>query len=432
MCSRMATNASCSRARSRVCAWTLPVATHGTPSALGERGEAAVAARGRGAWNGRCSSTRQRVAPERARAAAAASARRGRRWRAQPLRQTRPSACSLERRRASRTPRGASRRSAGALVGRPARVRVRAGEQPAEVAPAARVADEQREVPARRLGVVRGGSPSTTSTSAPWIACSAERLGRLRELHRAREPSCGRSARAPRARARAAAATSSRAARRRRGTRRRSARGARRTACEHMFADRGGGSHARVPQLRFRRAAAWGAAGRSELARSDGGRECSPTCRDPAERLRVEASATAPKECCGCRISSSQRLSAMNKRRGRRLRRVLGVPVDEQVWARSEPARHRPHAAPLRPQRVPRVPVHAGTPPRSTERAEGQRDERDVIRGPRVRLAGQPVPDRDAGAQRHRRRRDAQARAEHAGRSPRGCSRRACGRAGRR
>ena len=63
VCSRIATKASCSRARAGEWACTSPVATHGTPSrapAPPARGSAC----GRGGRTGRCSSTRKRVAPE--------------------------------------------------------------------------------------------------------------------------------------------------------------------------------------------------------------------------------------------------------------------------------------------------------------------------------------------------------------------------------
>ena len=146
VCSRIATNASCSRARSRVCAWTLPVATHGTPSRSASDARPRFSARS-WRWNGRCSSTRNASRPN------AASSRRivgssRTPLAAQPLRQTSPSACCS---RSSSVTRGAS------TIGPPSGARVCAcalREQPAEVRPARRVADEQRHVAReRRLGV---------------------------------------------------------------------------------------------------------------------------------------------------------------------------------------------------------------------------------------------------------------------------------------
>ena len=95
VCSRMATNASCSGARARACAWTLPVATRRHPEPPRERRQPAVA--------------RAVVAGERA-LQLDAQARRARRrrssrrsvgssrtpWCAQPVRQTRPSRVLLD------------------------------------------------------------------------------------------------------------------------------------------------------------------------------------------------------------------------------------------------------------------------------------------------------------------------------------------------
>ena len=77
--------------------------------------------------------------------------------------------------------RRAERRAAPGAV---ARVRVRAREQPAQVAPARGVLDQQREV---AHAVRAGARRSARSISAPWIARRPERLRRLRELHRARD-----------------------------------------------------------------------------------------------------------------------------------------------------------------------------------------------------------------------------------------------------
>ena len=90
----------------------------------------------------------------------------------------------------------AGRSLAGWRVGVDARALVRAREQPAEVAPSARVADEQREVTgARRLGPRRRGRARGRmgGGTARWAidhrhlravdGPQAQRLGRLGELH---------------------------------------------------------------------------------------------------------------------------------------------------------------------------------------------------------------------------------------------------------
>ena len=92
---RSATNASCSGARARACAWTSPVATAATPSRSASSASRRLRARS-SRWNGRCSSTRRPSRPK------AASSRRSvgsscTPWRAQPLRQTRPGGVRLER-----------------------------------------------------------------------------------------------------------------------------------------------------------------------------------------------------------------------------------------------------------------------------------------------------------------------------------------------
>ena len=146
---------------------------------------------------------------------------------AQPLRQTRPSAwsrsaasetwgCVAWRRR---TPGAGPPPAPGPPVRSsrllPARVSVRAGEEPAEVAPPALVLDEQRQVAAvveRQLGAVQ--RPQARPPCTPARAPSRRRRCR------------GRSARAPRAPARQPRPPARPAARRRRGTRRRNARAA--------------------------------------------------------------------------------------------------------------------------------------------------------------------------------------------------------------
>ena len=113
------------------------------------------------------------------------------------------------------------------LRGRPPllpRVRVRACQDPAQVGPAARVLDEQGEVP-----------PRLEIDFGPVDRPQPQRPGRDRELHRARRPSCGRSARAVRDPARARPRPARREATLRRGTRTPNGSGAPRRPYEHMF-----------------------------------------------------------------------------------------------------------------------------------------------------------------------------------------------------
>ena len=158
----------------------------------------------------------QPIATRTPRAAAAAWARRARR--AARIRSGRPD----PRRARARLQRDAR------LRGRPrplARVRVRAGEDPAEIRPAARVLDQQRQMaPVLEVDL---GAVDRAQTRA---------RGRRPRTPSSPRPCCGRSARAPRSRAPARPGRAHRAARRRRGTRRRSGSGARRTRHEHMFA----------------------------------------------------------------------------------------------------------------------------------------------------------------------------------------------------
>ena len=168
VCRRTATNASCSGARARVWACTLPVATQASSRRRASSSRRRLRARS-SRRNGRWSSTRRRSRPNASR-----SRRRvGSSWTprsAQPLRQTRPSECSstvVQRRR--RLARGRARPPL-------ARVRVRAGEDPAQVRPARGVGDQQREVaPVVEvdLGAVDRPQP--------------ERPRGDRELHRARD-----------------------------------------------------------------------------------------------------------------------------------------------------------------------------------------------------------------------------------------------------
>ena len=124
-------------------------------------------------WNGRCSSTRKRVAPERASSRRIVGSSRTP-SRAQPLRQTSPSACSLDGRRASRAARRRSarpraRRACGACARR------RAGGRGSTSPRSRRATSRVRCAAARRR---RRRSPR------PWIALSPSGR-RLRELHRA-------------------------------------------------------------------------------------------------------------------------------------------------------------------------------------------------------------------------------------------------------
>ncbi len=146
---RSATNASCSGARERACVWTLPVATHAIPSRDAIEDSPRLSVRS-WRWNGRWSSTRRRSGPK------AASSRRivgssRTPWRAQPLRQIRPCACSSTV--SSGTCGGGSCFS---RVSRCARVRIR---------------HRLRQPSASSTSSVRW-RPSSRSISAPWIARS--------------------------------------------------------------------------------------------------------------------------------------------------------------------------------------------------------------------------------------------------------------------
>ena len=107
VCSRIATNTSCRRARAAEWAWTLPVATHGTPSRARQRREPAVE-RAVVAGERPLELDPERVGPEGAeqRARIVGSSRTP--WVAQPVRQTSPSAWA--RTSASSTPGGETTR----------------------------------------------------------------------------------------------------------------------------------------------------------------------------------------------------------------------------------------------------------------------------------------------------------------------------------
>ena len=199
-------------------------------------------------WNGRCSSTRKASRPKaRSSRRMVGSSRTP--WRAQPLRQTSPSAMGLdvlEGERGSpttrevrvaepRTRRGPSRRATGrseAYTRVWAWARVSSRQR---LRPPAGVAHEQREVAAavvgrlrrpvghRHLGAVDGAQ-------APQVA------RRLRELHRARDRVVVGEGQRRVAALQRRRPPARRAARRRPGRRRRSGSGARRKACERMFA----------------------------------------------------------------------------------------------------------------------------------------------------------------------------------------------------
>ena len=212
---RRATNASCSGARARACAWTLPVATRGDPEPLAPARPAAGCARGRGAGTGAAARPAGRRARRR-RAAAAASARRARRG-------ARSRSGRRARRRAPRASPAARR--AGRLAVDPSRVCACAR---------VRIRHRLRQPSCVSTSSVRW-RPSSRSISAPWIArrpsASAACANSIEPRRR-----CGRSAPTRRSRARPRRPPARRAARRRRGTRRRSGRGARRTwtnTCSH-------------------------------------------------------------------------------------------------------------------------------------------------------------------------------------------------------
>ena len=143
--SRTATSASCSGARSRACAWTLPVATVGHPEPLRPARRAGGCGGGRSARTGAGARPAGGRGPKM-RSSSLAAAGECTPCRAQPDRQTSPSACAS---------RSASEMLGG--VGSPARPRalVRACDQPAEVAVAGPVLAQEREVARRRRASAR-------------------------------------------------------------------------------------------------------------------------------------------------------------------------------------------------------------------------------------------------------------------------------------
>ena len=176
---RRATNASCSGARVRACAWTLPVATVGTPS----RGRARPAQRLRARswrWNGRCSSTRRWSVPEGREqpaqrrlvvyAAVGAAAQAD-----EPLR------VLLERLQRDGRRRLASDRAV---------VRVGARDDPAQVAPAGGVGHEQRDVAV--ASVRRAFSPPSRRPSPPRGSPAARAAGRPARTPSTPRRRCGR------------------------------------------------------------------------------------------------------------------------------------------------------------------------------------------------------------------------------------------------
>ena len=177
VCRRTATNASCSGARARACAWTLPVATHGTPSRRGQRGQPAVA-RAVVAQEGALQLDAQALGPERLaqppqrRLVVDAGS-------AQPLRQTRPSACSSTVAAGRRADAVGGRHAGRGRVARGfvARVRVRAGEDAGKVATTAASSTEQRQVAA--VVEVELGAVDRPQARAPGAPDG--------ELHRARD-----------------------------------------------------------------------------------------------------------------------------------------------------------------------------------------------------------------------------------------------------
>ena len=129
-------------------------------------------ARGRGARSGRCSSTRKRSRPKAAsRRRASASARRGSPRSQLPAsgavagaagEADEPLVCARAASRAAARGGGGRASTASGRVSR-----VRLGQQPAEVAPAGRALDQQREVKARRLSVTVSSAPTIARTPSP-------------------------------------------------------------------------------------------------------------------------------------------------------------------------------------------------------------------------------------------------------------------------
>ena len=147
---RIATSVSWRSVRRAAWACTLPVATVATPR-CSARSRRAVLRRTSPRSYGRCSSTKKRSGPKAcASRAAAFGSCTARPLRAQPERQTRPSACSSTKRWAD----GGSERLT-ILAARLPGARVRLGQDPAQVRVALARLDEQRHVGAaveRHLG----------------------------------------------------------------------------------------------------------------------------------------------------------------------------------------------------------------------------------------------------------------------------------------
>ena len=194
--SPIATRASCRWERARACAWTLPVATVGTPSrsasSASQRLRAAVAPP-----VGSLQLDPEAVAAEGgeqppAEPLAQPPCPRARR----PRRAPRPARIPTDRRappRAARPPPASSRRFGTPRRVLP-RVRVRRCEQPAEVAVPALVLDQQREVgdsavDGPKIRIVRFSAhhsgPEADGQLGAGDRAQAEALGGVGELHRA-------------------------------------------------------------------------------------------------------------------------------------------------------------------------------------------------------------------------------------------------------
>ena len=166
VCSRMATKASWTSARSGAWAWTSPVATQGTPRRRGQVDQLAVQ-RAVVAGEGTLELDAQAVAAEGAQ---------------QPAQQAQVAHPLAGAARQADEPLGMGgdvvdrdERVAEDAAAEPvARVRVGLGQQPAEVAPPALVAHEQREVPGAR-GLRRGRRPRLGGCMRGGAAAAARR-----------------------------------------------------------------------------------------------------------------------------------------------------------------------------------------------------------------------------------------------------------------
>ncbi len=167
---RIATSASCSGPRRRLCTCTSFVATTGRPSRRASARRACTRVRSP-RWNGRCSSTHSR--PSNASASRRTVGSSSIPWRAQPVRQSSPPASSS-------TSSSAATGGVGRAVAAIARVGVRPRDELAQVLVAVPLLDQQRQVPVLAAADV-------DRQLAAGDRLQPGRCGRLREHERAAE-----------------------------------------------------------------------------------------------------------------------------------------------------------------------------------------------------------------------------------------------------